>query len=134
MSNLFQSQTHQQQQQQLHGKQVTPVASTTTKKVTVALEGKQLSERDGTLQCCAGPERYGYHGINDTLASTWHQRLDARQSPLGASQHAKKKGPQERNNCGSHAERRLHIHALHAKLEIVRSIEKRVLRLTLSIS
>ena len=31
----------------------------------------QLSERDGTLQCSAGPEWYGCHSINDTLASTW---------------------------------------------------------------
>ena len=30
-----------------------------------------LRARNGALQCSAGPEGYGYHGIIDTEASTW---------------------------------------------------------------
>ena len=45
--------------------------STTTKKCLSLLEKTYLSERDGTLQCSAGPKWYGYHGIDNTLASTW---------------------------------------------------------------
>ena len=38
-----------------------------------AFPDQQLTERDSTLQCSAGPGRYRYHGIIDTLASTWAQ-------------------------------------------------------------
>ena len=30
-----------------------------------------LRPRNGTLQCSAGPDWHGYHGIIDTEASTW---------------------------------------------------------------
>ena len=65
-------------------RKATRVALDNYKKVPIAFGDQQLSERNGTLQCSAGPEWYGCHGTIDTLASTWaHQ--------LGASQHAKKK-------------------------------------------
>ena len=38
-----------------------------------------------------------------------HQRLDARQSPLGASQHAKKKKKQGRSSGKKHARRTLNV-------------------------
>ena len=41
------------------------------KKYLSLSESKHLSERDGTLQCSAGPEWYGCHGTFGTLASTW---------------------------------------------------------------
>ena len=44
--------------------------SITTKKCLSLLESKHLSERDGTLQCSAGPEWYGCHGTFSTMDST----------------------------------------------------------------
>ena len=60
-------------------------------KVPFAFGDQLLTGRDGTPLCSAGPEWYRYLGIIDTEASTWHQRLDDRRSPLGASQHKKRK-------------------------------------------
>ena len=86
--------------------------------------GKKNSSQSETAHSSAVLAQSG----TDTMVSMipWpvpgHQRLDARQSPLGASQHAKKKPKknlQERNNCGLHTGRRLHTAVLHAKIEIV---------------
>ena len=110
--------------QEPHGKQVTLVAFDNYKKVPYRFwRDQQLSERDGSLQCSAGPERYGYHSINDTLASMWAPAVGRPSESAGCSTQKKTR---ERNNCGSHPERRLQTEALHAKLEIECSIEKRV--------
>ena len=58
--------------QQLHRKQVTRVAVRQQQKSAYRFwRVKHLSERHGTLQCSAGPERYGCHSTNHTMASTW---------------------------------------------------------------
>ena len=59
---------------QLHGKQETLVAVSSYKKVPIAFGDQQLSAR---------------RWLRVVRMSFEHQRLDARQSPLGASQHAK---------------------------------------------
>ena len=69
---------------------VTQVASTATKKCLSLLEINS-SQRDTAL-CSAMLAQSGTHAMVPLIP--WlvpgHQRLDARQSPLGASQHAKK--------------------------------------------
>ena len=86
---------------------------------------KQLSERDGTLQCTAGPAWYVCHSTNDTLANTWTpavgQPVRVRWVPRSTQKNSGK------NNCGSHTERRLQAKALHITIEIVCSTEKRSL-------
>ena len=77
--------------QQLHRKEVIRVAFDNNKKMPVALE--KNSSQSETALCSAVVAQSG----TDTMVSMipWpvpgHQRLDARQSPLGASQHAEKK-------------------------------------------
>ena len=62
-----------------------------TKKYLSLLESKHLSERDGTLQCSAGPEWYGCRGTIRTLASTWALAVGRPSESAGTSQHAKRK-------------------------------------------
>ena len=87
-------------------KQATLVAIDYTKKCLSLLESKHLLERDGTLQCSAGPEWYGCHGTFRTLASTWAPAVGRPSESTGClAARKKKKGKkhaehQTRNHTG----------------------------------
>ena len=81
--------------------------STTTKKYPSLLESKHLSERDGTLQCGAGPESYGCHGTIGTLASTWAPAIGRPSESAGCLAARKKK--LGRSSGKKHADRILNV-------------------------
>ena len=99
--------------------------STTTKKCLSLLKRQHLSERDGTLQCSAGPKWDGYHGIDDTLASTWAPTV-GRPSKSGGCLAARIKKPRNLTKKETIADRILNVvctlQFLHSKIEIVCSV------------
>ena len=115
------------QRQRRQDKTTTPVESRnsqekTTKSLYPVLLEKNKHKKASTALCSAVLTQSGTDAMVPSVP--WpvpgHQRLDARQSPLGASQHAKKSS--RKNNCGSHTERRLHTEVLHTRIEVVCSI------------
>ena len=89
-----------------HRKQATLVAVNYHKKRTYRFwRVKHLSERDGTVQCSAGPEWYGCHGTFGTLASTWAPAVGRPTSAGCLAAREKKKLRKER----SYSDRRLPI-------------------------
>ena len=107
--------------QQLHGKQVTQVAGNTYKKVPIAF-GEETSLRSETALCSAVLAQSGTDAMVPIVP--WpvpgHQRSDDPSESTGCLAARKKtRKVLRKETC-------VHIYALHAKLEIVRFIEKRV--------
>ena len=73
-------------------KQATLIAVDYYRKKCLSLEEVNISQSETAL-CSAvlAQKWFGCHGTFSTLASTWAPAVGRRQSPLGASQHAKKK-------------------------------------------
>ena len=91
----------QEQLQQIHRKQGHTSRIQLLQKMPYRFwRDKQLSERDGTLQCSAGREWNGCHSTNDTLASTWAPAVGQPVRVRWVPRSTQKK-PHEKNNCGS---------------------------------